>query len=89
MSEACYSSNVPARAQPLCVPAGVTESTAVDSGLQCDHSVYGCEHGTHVAGIAAGNGDTFSGVAKDASIIAIQVFSRFDHVHCGRLPAPA
>ena len=38
----------------------------------------GCDHGTHVAGIAAGRGTTFSGVAPDANIIAIQVFSRFD-----------
>jgi len=34
----------------------------------------GCYHGTHVAGIAAGRGDTFSGVAPDASIISVRVF---------------
>lgn len=35
-------------------------------------------HGTHVAGIAAGNdGNTHFGVAKDADIIAVQVFSYF------------
>ncbi|WP_336205927.1 S8 family peptidase [Nonomuraea sp. LPB2021202275-12-8] len=33
-----------------------------------------CEHGTHVAGIAAGSG----GVAPGAGIIAVQVFSRVD-----------
>jgi subtilisin family serine protease len=40
---------------------------------------YGYDHGTHVAGIAAGNnGTTRYGVAKDAGIIAVQIFSRFD-----------
>lgn len=32
------------------------------------------EHGTHVAGIAAGRASTFSGVAPDASLISIRVF---------------
>ena len=59
-----------------------------DLNLNCDPIEDDCEddcdHGTHVAGIAAGKngsfaGNTFSGVAKDASIIAIQVFSRFDN----------
>jgi len=36
----------------------------------------GCDHGTHVAGIAAGKSASFSGVAKDANLIAMQVFSR-------------
>lgn len=34
----------------------------------------GCYYGTHVAGIAASRGDTFSGVAPDASIISVRVF---------------
>ena len=45
-------------------------------------------HGTHVAGIATGNGATgavsFSGVAKNAKLIAIQVFSEIDSIlSCG------
>jgi subtilisin family serine protease len=44
----------------------------------------GCDHGTVVAGIAAGTNTTFSGVAKGASLIAIQVFSVFNSVtNCG------
>ncbi|MFN8491542.1 MAG: S8 family serine peptidase [Caldilineaceae bacterium] len=37
-----------------------------------------CAHGTHVAGIAAGRGTAFSGVARNAKIIAIQIFTRFN-----------
>ena len=42
-----------------------------------------CDHGTHVAGIAAGKGASYSGVAKDADIIAVQVFSLFPPSYCG------
>ncbi|MFD0396063.1 S8 family serine peptidase [Streptomyces nogalater] len=42
-----------------------------------------CDHGTHVAGIAAGNGTGLTGapkngVAPGADIVAIQVFSQFN-----------
>ncbi len=77
VSEACYSTNsVPAGATSLC-PGGVTKSTAAGSGVNCDPALAGCFHGTHVAGIAAGAGASFSGVAKNASMIAMQIFSRF------------
>ena len=82
ISEACYSSNN-ASSTSFC-PGGATESTASNSGLNCPSNVAGCTHGTHVAGIAAGRGTTFSGVAKDANIIAIQIFSRFSSTNdCG------
>ncbi len=57
-----------------------------------------CEHGTHVAGIAAGNntipggGNPDNGVAKGARIISIQVFSRVNDVMVcpdGVAPCPA
>lgn len=85
VSEACYSTNATGSgwtATSLC-PGGAASSTAVNSGLNCDVAVSdGCSHGTHVAGIAAGkngasSGGTMSGVARDANIIAIQVFSKF------------
>jgi subtilisin len=78
ISEACYSSNT-VNSTSVC-PGGATESTASDSGLNCPVTVDGCAHGTHVAGIAAGRGTSFSGVAKDANIIAIQMFSQFSGV---------
>lgn len=80
VSEACYSSTVPPYTESLC-PGGASESTAPGSGVSCPAGVEGCDHGTHVAGIAAGNngaGPGF-GVARDAGIIAIQVFSRDDY----------
>lgn len=62
-------------------------STGNNAALDCDVTIVGCGHGTHVAGIAAGKayagmesaaGSSFSGVAPDASLIAIKVFTRFD-----------
>ena len=48
-----------------------------------------CSHGTHVAGIAAGNGDSFDGVARDANIIAMQVFHLNDDPEvCGAETPP-
>lgn len=84
VSEACYSGNyAPHGASSLC-PGGVTSSTDIGSGLDCSTTIRGCGHGTHVAGIAAGKGISFSGVARDASVIAIKVFSRFDSTtYCG------
>jgi subtilisin family serine protease len=73
VSEACYSTTS-FTTNSLC-PNGMN-SNAAGSGVPC--TINGCDHGTHVAGIAAGKGTTFHGVAADASIIAIQVFSDND-----------
>jgi len=74
-AEGCYSTSG-ASSTAYCTSG----STAPGSGLPCPDTATGCWHGTHVAGIAAGNnGPSYapSGVARDAEIIAIQVFSRF------------
>jgi subtilisin family serine protease len=48
-----------------------------------------CSHGTHVAGIVAGNDASITGIAPDANLIAIQVFSRFgSESECGVGKAP-
>ena len=70
VSEACFSDGD--------CPGGTSESTASGSGAPCSYAPDACRHGTHVAGIAAGKGTTFSGVARGAGLVSIQVFSRFD-----------
>lgn len=84
VSEACYSTTDPFVSRSLC-PNGASSSTAAGSGLHCATSIGNCVHGTHVAGIVAGknNSANFYGVAKDASIISIQVYSEFESYFCG------
>ena len=73
--EACFSNpgGEPGRSS-LC-PNGQPSQIGPDTALpyECP-GLEGCEHGTHVAGIAAGNG----GVAKDSKIIAVQVFHKVE-----------
>lgn len=78
VSEACYSTNAsePGILASSFCPGGATASTASNSGLHCT-GVFGCDHGTHVAGIV-------SGVAPMANLISIQVFTRVDSIAvCG------
>ena len=83
VSEACYSTTSGTNSVSLC-PGGVPSSIVADAGLNCDPAVSGCAHGTHVSGIVAGRGTSFSGVARDSNIIAVQVFSRFEtEAGCG------
>lgn len=78
ISEGCYSTNDPNQNLASLCPGGATESTAPNSGLNCLPSILGCEHGTHIAGIAAGSYPDANrfGVARDAQVIAIKIFSR-------------
>ncbi len=77
ISEACYSRGGYSSEFPeidsFCPNEGYS-STAANSGLNCT-GYDGCYHGTHVAGIAAGDGNSFDGVASLGKIIAIQVFT--------------
>lgn len=63
------------------------------AGVNCSIEINGCAHGTHVAGIAVGRnysgGPGYHGVAPDAKLISIQVFSRFDDpATCAPYDAP-
>ncbi len=82
VAEGCFSTTDAEDAATSLCPGGVQASSAAGAGANC--SLEGCGHGTHVAGIAAGKGASFSGVARDANLIAIQVFTRFDDsTFCG------
>ena len=76
VSEACYSNRGSTAGGTSLCPGGATVSTSPGSGLNCGFT--GCDHGTHVAGIAAGRAANTAGIARDASLISIQVYTRFD-----------
>ena len=78
VAEACFSTTDAGSSSSTLCPGGAESETGVGAAVNCSIAITGCDHGTHVAGIAAGSGVTFSGVAKGADIIAVQVFSRFD-----------
>jgi len=89
VSEACYSSNDSDEGIYSLCPLGITESVAADSAMPyasgaCPQDR--CDHGTHVAGIAAGRsgtaGNPAPGAAPEADIIAVQVFSRLPSAYC-------
>jgi subtilisin len=85
VEEACYSSTVANLSQSVC-PNGLGSQIGPGSAEPCP--LPECVHGTHVAGIAAGNGVSaqvaFSGVAPDARLMAVQVFSQVTNpTNCG------
>ena len=100
VSQACYSDqggDGDATTLTLCAD-GTNNSTAVGSAdvvgvancLNVTNNI--CDHGSHVAGIAAGSsggGTPAGGVARGANIIAVQVFTRFNQAtDCNPNPAP-
>ncbi len=89
VEEACYSSAFLPYETSLC-PNGQSSQLESGAGVNCPTNISGCEHGTHVAGIAAGKRThdelmcsigsyCMRGVAPDANIIAIQVFHKVDN----------
>ncbi|MGY0635905.1 MAG: S8 family serine peptidase [Paraglaciecola chathamensis] len=85
VSEACFSTNRSSGFSASVCPSGSNDEIGEGAAKACDFS--GCYHGTHVAGIAAGQNENLHGVAKDADIIAIQVFSKIlDSNYCSGSP---
>ena len=83
VEEACYSQGDDGRGNATgnC-PNGTETQTGTDSAAPCTYALKGCEHGTHVAGIAAGQGLNDTGMAPNANIMAVQVFSRATGTLC-------
>ncbi|WP_159931151.1 S8 family serine peptidase [Oceanicoccus sp. KOV_DT_Chl] len=95
ITEACFSTNfTDYQASNLCPNGGsqpnrqITQyGTGAAALTKCTD--VDCSHGTHVAGIAAGSDGSVTGIAPEAGIIAIQIFSRFaTETDCGVGKAP-
>ncbi|MBG0815249.1 S8 family serine peptidase [Planomonospora sp. ID82291] len=95
-AEACFSASAPNSGIRSLCPNG--QQTQIGAGAadaetpQClDGGENLCDHGSHVAGIAAGRnaGGGSDGVAPGSKIVAIQVFSRVDDdLYCGTGRSP-
>jgi hypothetical protein len=83
VAEACFSSNDSPYGSTTTCPNGATSMVGPGSGRPC--SLSSCRHGTHVAGIAAGAGTDIFGVAPQARVQSVQVFSYFSPTSCGAL----
>jgi len=86
---ACFSRNVEGVAQSLC-PNGENLEISRSAGRACRPvNLNGCDHGTHVAGIAMGNRTSRRGVANASDLYSFQVFSRYDSAaECAPRSAP-
>jgi subtilisin family serine protease len=76
VKEACFSSTFGGYDVTTLCPNGQETQYGPGAAAPCNDL---CYHGTHVASIAAGDDHFVTGVAPDADIIAVQVFSLFEN----------
>ena len=81
--EACYASGRDGVGPVGDCPNGLVSQIGPGTAVHYASTYQGWDHGTHVAGIATGNHGTLFGIAKDANIIAVKVFSMFTAADCG------
>jgi len=77
LDEACFSEKVETTDESLCGNGAITQ-IGVGAASNCRNIADACDHGSHVAGIAAGNdrnGTVVKGVAYASKLIPIQVFT--------------
>ncbi|MCZ7526403.1 MAG: S8 family serine peptidase [Acidimicrobiia bacterium] len=82
VDEACFALGQDGSGPVGDCPNGLATDTGSGSGSPC--AANGCDHGTHVAGIAAGDGTGVAGappggVARGASVLSVRVFSEFEN----------
>lgn len=81
---ACFSTNYWYYPSESLCSGRVRAQTGLSAGRNCATTISGCDHGTHVATIAAGASDSLQGVAPEAGVIRVQVFSKFTSTYwCG------
>ncbi len=80
VAEACFASNGRYNGNEVNSPCPGAKRSASGKGTGAPCTAAGCDHGTHVAAIAAGE----NGVAPKADIVAVQVFSIIRGSACGR-----
>lgn len=78
VASACFSSNVPAQQITSLCRNGRTSHVAPRAAVECDQSIVGCGHGTHVAATVGSQQAGTLGVAPGVDLIAVNVFSRFN-----------
>ena len=83
-AEACFSTDSPAQSLiSLCADRRLAAS-GPGTGAPCDETVSLCRHGTAIAGIIAGKGTSFSGVAPGSNLISIKIFTKIEgELSCG------
>ncbi len=67
-------------------PNGKSSQNGRGSAVHYASTYGGWDHGTHVAGIAAGSYGSLAGIAKGANIIAVKIFSKFTAGDCDGSP---
>lgn len=73
-TQACFSPRFMGGDQSLC-PGGTTQATGTHAAAACPGNAGACAHGTHVAGIAGGISGVLRGVAYNAMLLPIQIYT--------------